>query len=689
MADVSVSVSVLPCNDGLCMMCKQMPSPEEILPCNTCTSPWHVSCLSVRPDTVAEALDWECPDCAPAADSEQAAVNSVGARGDGGGDDGLIAAIKALQADESLTEREKARKRQALMSKTALLPSDSDGADSEKKMNGGNDALLRSFCCTICMHLPERPVTTPCGHNFCLKCYDRYVAQGKRQCANCRQPIPSSLRINEVLVRAIRRANVDKRATAGDGQRPVAHYLHNQDRPDKAFRSERAKKAGNANASSGRIFVTTAKDHFGPVTAEYDPERNEGVLVGRTWQYRMECRQWGIHRSVVAGISGQSRHGAQSVVLSGGYEDDEDHGEWFIYTGSGGKDLSGNKRTNKEHSKDQEFTHMNEALRLSCRMGYPVRVVRSHKEKRSSYAPREAVVRYDGIYRIEKCWRKKGTQGFKVCRYLFMRCDNEPAPWTSDVHGDRPRPLPFIKELNKATDITERKGSPSWDYDEEKECWLWKKPPPLSKQPVEDSGDAEEGKKVKVKRAYRQRRNMEEEIQREFGCHICNKVLTSPVTTPCAHNFCKACLEGAFAGLTYIKERTCHGRRTLRPQKNVMNCPLCSTDIAEFLQNLKVNTDLMNAIEDMQQKLEDLEEEEEAEKVEDQEQEEIDNDGKETVDEAKESISPAPQTETTPQEACEQKKPTRKRKKSNNAENAVDAGVTARRSKKSKMAVAV
>lgn len=74
----------------------------------------------------------------------------------------------------------------------------------------------------------------------------------------------------------------------------------------------------------------------------------------------------------------------------------------------------------------------------------------------------------------------------------------------------------------------------------------------------------------------------------EFGCHICHKVLNSPVTTPCAHNFCKACLEGAFAGLTYIKERTCHGRRTLRPQKNVMNCPLCSTDIAEFLQNLKV-----------------------------------------------------------------------------------------------------
>lgn len=35
--------------------------------------------------------------------------------------------------------------------------------------------------------------------------------------------------------------------------------------------------------------------------------------------------------------------------------------------------------------------------------------IRSHKEKRSSYAP-ESGVRYDGVYRIEKCWRKKGIQ---------------------------------------------------------------------------------------------------------------------------------------------------------------------------------------------------------------------------------------------------------------------------------------
>ena len=63
------------------------------------------------------------------------------------------------------------------------------------------------------------------------------------------------------------------------------------------------------------------------------------------------------------------------------------------------------------------------------------------QEKRSSYAPKEdeAPVRYDGIYRIRSCWRSKGAQGYLVCRYLFIRCDNAPAPWSSE--GPRNRPL--------------------------------------------------------------------------------------------------------------------------------------------------------------------------------------------------------------------------------------------------------
>ena len=77
-------------------------------------------------------------------------------------------------------------------------------------------------------------------------------------------------------------------------------------------------RAGKANASSGRIFVTVPLDHFGPIPASADPTRNRGVLVGDSWADRLECRQWGAHFPHVAGIAGQSSQGAQSVALSGG-----------------------------------------------------------------------------------------------------------------------------------------------------------------------------------------------------------------------------------------------------------------------------------------------------------------------------------------------------------------------------------
>ncbi|KAH1089902.1 hypothetical protein J1N35_017159 [Gossypium stocksii] len=66
----------------------------------------------------------------------------------------------------------------------------------------------------------------------------------------------------------------------------------------------------------------------------------------------------------------------------------------------------------------------------------------------------------------------------------------------SDEHGDQPRPLPAISELKKATDIFERKESPSWDFDEESSRWKWKKAPPPSKKPA-NAADLEEGKRTR------------------------------------------------------------------------------------------------------------------------------------------------------------------------------------------------
>ncbi|KAK5804475.1 hypothetical protein PVK06_032124 [Gossypium arboreum] len=605
----------LPCGgDGACMRCKVTPPTEETLTCSICATSWHVGCLASKPETLASTLQWHCPDCS----GDPLLRPSVAT--DGSSSE-LFVAIKAIEADESLTEKEKARKRQELVSGRV----EEDGGNG-KGESSVLDVLDESLNCSFCMQLPDRPVTTPCGHNFCLKCFQKWIGQGKRTCAKCRSTVPPKMasqpRINSTLVSVIRMAKLSK-SNAAAGPLKVFHFIHNQDRPDKAFTTERAQKAGKANAASGKIFVTVPPDHFGPITAENDPDRNQGVLVGECWEDRLECRQWGAHLPHVAGIAGQSNYGAQSVALSGGYEDDEDHGEWFLYTGSGGRDLSGNKRTNKEQSFDQKFEKMNEALRVSCKKGYPVRVLlfllmcRSHKEKRSSYAP-EKGVRYDGVYRIEKCWRKVGIQGFKVCRYLFVRCDNEPAPWTSDEHGDRPRPLPSISELKKATDIFERKESPLWDFDEEGSRWKWKKAPPPSKKPA-NAADLEEGKRTRKAIRHSRKLSTRERLLKEFGCLICQQIMSLPVTTPCAHNFCKSCFEAAFTGKTAIRERN-KGGRTLRSQKNILNCPSCPTDISDFLQDLQVNRELMDVIESLKQKSEENEEPAEEEPMNDLEE---------------------------------------------------------------------
>lgn len=96
----------------------------------------------------------------------------------------------------------------------------------------------------------------------------------------------------------------------------VTHHK-DSDRPDDAFTTEHAKRKGLSNACSGRMRVTSAQHHFGPIGPEFDPERGVGLCVGDTWSSRLHCRQWGAHMPHVAGIAGQSGAGAQSIILSG------------------------------------------------------------------------------------------------------------------------------------------------------------------------------------------------------------------------------------------------------------------------------------------------------------------------------------------------------------------------------------
>ncbi|PLW12451.1 hypothetical protein PCANC_20357 [Puccinia coronata f. sp. avenae] len=154
-----------------------------------------------------------------------------------------------------------------------------------------------------------------------------------------------------------------------------------------------------------------------------------GTEVGDWWNSRMLCSQAGVHAPPVCGIAGSDGVGCYSVALSGGYEDDVDLGYAFTFTGSGGRALSGtpgnpkNLRTAPQSS-DQEFTAMNASLRLSCELKNSVRVIRGYKNH-SPFAPEDGY-RYDGLYRVEKCWREAGQSGFQVCKFAFVRLPNQP-----------------------------------------------------------------------------------------------------------------------------------------------------------------------------------------------------------------------------------------------------------------------
>ena len=79
------------------------------------------------------------------------------------------------------------------------------------------------------------------------------------------------------------------------------------------------------------------------------------VPVGTTFPDRRALLGAGVHRQLQAGI-------ADSIVVSGGYEDDDDFGDLIIYTGQGGNDPA-----TKRQVADQRLALGNAALAESCR----------------------------------------------------------------------------------------------------------------------------------------------------------------------------------------------------------------------------------------------------------------------------------------------------------------------------------
>jgi putative restriction endonuclease len=145
-----------------------------------------------------------------------------------------------------------------------------------------------------------------------------------------------------------------------------------------------------------------------------------GVFEGATFSSYSELNLSKVHSPTQAGISGSQNEGADSIVVSGGYEDDQDFGDEIIYTGHGGRDQSGRQITH------QTFIRGNKALVMNSLDGLPVRVIRG-AHKGNDFAPASGY-RYDGLYMVDNYWSEKGKSGFNMCRYKLVKLNNALTP---------------------------------------------------------------------------------------------------------------------------------------------------------------------------------------------------------------------------------------------------------------------
>lgn len=143
-----------------------------------------------------------------------------------------------------------------------------------------------------------------------------------------------------------------------------------------------------------------------------------GYPPGFLFENRAALAEAGVHRHRQAGISGSQYEGAESVVLSGGYEDDVDEWEEIIYTGYGGRDNASSKQV-----RDQPFTGWNRALAFSKQHALPVRVIRGSRHDHPDSPP--TGYRYDGLYLVDDYWRESGRSGFQVWRFKMLKLPDE------------------------------------------------------------------------------------------------------------------------------------------------------------------------------------------------------------------------------------------------------------------------
>lgn len=160
-----------------------------------------------------------------------------------------------------------------------------------------------------------------------------------------------------------------------------------------------------------------------------------GFPEGSQFEDRAALSKAGVHRPRQAGICGSKSEGAESIVLSGGYEDDEDHGDVIIYTGHGGNI----PRTGIQYE-DQQLDRQNQALVVSCENGTPIRVIRGAKH-RSPFSPASGYA-YSGLYRVVAWWDQRGKSGFTIYQFELRKIGSAAEEGVAGIRCHRGRIWP-------------------------------------------------------------------------------------------------------------------------------------------------------------------------------------------------------------------------------------------------------
>ncbi|OIW10857.1 hypothetical protein TanjilG_27803 [Lupinus angustifolius] len=145
-----------------------------------------------------------------------------------------------------------------------------------------------------------------------------------------------------------------------------------------------------------------------------------GIEVGDKFQYRAELNMIGLHRPSQGGIDYVKHNGkvlATSIVASGGYADEVDNSDVLIYTGQGGNMMSPDKEP-----EDQKLERGNLALKNSCEVKNPVRVIHGYELMDGKS---KALV-YDGQYLVESYWQEMGSHGKLIYKFQMRRIPGQP-----------------------------------------------------------------------------------------------------------------------------------------------------------------------------------------------------------------------------------------------------------------------